>query len=156
VVIKIIKAFFPLAFLLLSCSYYAERKVVDSCWIENLPYGKVGKLRISCAGKEFTIIYDNDPEGRDPFIVKVEGKEMRRISYREIYPYVRMSADVLMDGYAVKEVWESEDMRLEGFEFFTEGGRICYDWEEGYRLVMHRGGDKLVLLDEEWEGTECR
>ena len=153
---QIIKGLPILSLLILSCSYYGEVKNVGRCTVKDLPYGKVGRIEVTCNGDLIRIVYDNDPEGRDEFIKSVEGKQLKRVKYRKIDPYYMMSADVEMDGYAVEEVWEGEGIRLEAFEFFTEGGRVCYDWEEGYRLQMILGGDKLVLLDENWEGTECR
>lgn len=153
---QIIKGLFVLLPFLLSCSYYGETRKVGQCTLKDLPFGKVGQLEVRCGDNLIRVVYDNDPEGRDRFIVGVEGKDLRRIKFRKIEPYYMMSADVEMDGYAVEEVWEGNGIRLEGFEFFTEGGRVCYDWEEGYRLTMVYEGDKLVLLDENWEGTECR
>ena len=154
--IKIIKGLSLLAFgLLLSCSYQVQRKV-GSCDVLEKPYGSTGFIEVRCGGETLKITYDNDPEGRDEFILKVEGGPLKRVSLKKIEPYRMQSADVEMEGYAVEEVWKGDGVTLKGFEFFTEGGYVCYDWEEGYKLELERGGDKLVLLDKNWEGTECR
>ena len=155
-VIKIIKDFSPLALaLVLSCSYQVQRKV-GSCDVLEQPYGAAGFIEVRCGKDQLKITFDNDPEGRDEFILRVEGKPLKRVSIKKIDPYRMESADVEMEGYAVEEVWKGEGITLRGFEFFTEGGYVCYDWEEGYKLELERKGDKLVLLERSWEGTECR
>jgi len=155
VVIKIISLSL-FSVLVASCSYYAEKKRVGACSITDLPYGEVGRITVRCPDLSFTVFYDNDPDGRDAFVKKIEGEDFSRILFEKINPFTMMSADVEMDGYAVKEVWEGDGVRLETFEFFADGGRVCYDWEEGYSLAMVRDGRKYLLLDEVWEGTECR
>lgn len=156
-VIKIIKKWFYLfAFVfVLSCSYQVQKKV-GSCNVVEQPYGNSGLIEVRCGNDKLKVTYDNDPEGRDEFILKVEGTPLKRVSLKKIDPYRMQSADVEMEGYAVEEVWKGDGIVLKGFEFFTEGGYVCYDWEEGYKLELERKGDKLVLLDRSWEGTECR
>jgi hypothetical protein len=152
----VIKVILGVLVLLYSCSNLAlETGKAGPCSFTDREINGFGTLRVKCEDLEFVIRYDNIPDGRDPFILEVSGLEVRRSSLKKHDPYRMMSADEELEGFAVEELWEGKGVKLYAFEFFADGGRYCYDWEEGYRLELELRGRKLTLLDRNWEGTEC-
>ncbi len=153
-----VKRALALSLLILSCAIppTVEKEKIDGCLVENYPDGNLGAVKVSCEGLEFWMVYDTDPDGRDPFIRGFSKVKAKRLSTERIDPYEYETGDSeLLEGWAFKEVWQVGDAKVRGFEFFVHGGSSCYEWEEGGEAILEWKGKRIRFLRIYDEGTEC-
>ncbi len=140
----------------LSCSALIEERKVGSCTVVDDPVGSYGTLKVNCPELNFTLLYDNSPDGRDPLIFKIEGVDGERIQSERIEPFSMKTGDgETLSGWAYREEWRVGGHQLTAHEYFVNGGTSCYEEEERAVIKLHLKDSDIMLLNYYWEETDC-
>lgn len=144
------------AFLASCASLTVETSKYEDCTLTDHPYGWKGYIEVSCPGLEFTLHYDNIPDGRDPLVLGIEGVEAKKVAFKISDPYTIHFGGETLEGWRLDEEWVlGEGFRLKGYEYFVNGGTYCYEEEEAYVVTLAYRGKEITLLDYFHEETDC-